>query len=745
MNNHKTNEENKGPEHPERTWRLSRRGFLIGMAVTGTAFALGIPLGLPVGRRKLAGLMSGDFSLAGKDLDPLLWIEVLPDDRIRLFVPKAELGQGTHTGLAQLAAEELEVRWEQLEVIHASTQQGENKYRGTFGSLSIASLYIPMRRAAATLREMLRTEASKRLKEPVEKLIAKDGGFELRQNPKVRVTYGALVAKEVSWEMPTKEVALKPAQEFKFIGKPMPRIDGPAKVTGRQVFGYDIHIPNMAYGAVVRPPTIKAKMLSAKPGKASEMPGVMKVVIEDGFAGVVAMSHAQAAAARDALDIQWDKGRLWQQAELEKIVTVGGRGSVNIQREGNAKEILEKGPSLTAEYRTGLVAHATLETQAALADVGPKGVRIWTSTQFETFAATQVAQALGLKEEQIELIPTYVGGGFGRKNGAKNVSNAAAEAALLSRAVCVPVHVGWDRAEEMCHGYLRPMTHHHLSAQLNADGHIKAIAWKEASADSIMDIMPKIAGTLMGFDLGAARGAWIYYDIPHRDVTVWRRRLPIATGQWRGLGYAPNIYPIECFLDELAHAAGKDPIQFRLDHLPKDSMGKRMGAVLKAASDRAGWGKTLPKGRAQGMACGYYSGTVVAEIAEISLNEKTGRIHCHRVVAAMDCGRAVNPNQVRAQMEGCVVMGVGGALWEEVTVKDGQVEAFNFDNYPIPTMLDAPDVETILLEAPDGRPRGAGEPPVGPIAPAIANAFFALTGVRLHQLPMTPERVKKAL
>jgi isoquinoline 1-oxidoreductase beta subunit len=734
-----------GQETSEQKWRISRRGFLIGMGITGTAFALGIPLGLPVVRRKMAGLMSGEFAFPGSDLNPLLWLEVLPDNRIRLFVPKAEMGQGTHTGLAQIAAEELEVPWEKLEVIHASTHQGEDKYRGTFGSQSIMSLYNPLRQASATMREMLRMQASLRLKQPVEKLIAREGGFEVIGDPNTRVSYGALVESKTVWQMPKKPVPLKPADKFKFIGQPIPRIDTLSKITGKAVFGHDVHVKGMLCGAVVRPPTIQAKMLSAQPGKAAGMPGVVKVVIEEGFAGVVAESRAQASAARDALEVKWERGRLWQQEDLEKIVTAGGRGGVNIQREGDAESVLRIGSSLAAEYRTGLVAHASLETQAALADVNAEGSRVWTSTQFETFTAQQVAKALGIREKKIEVIPTFLGGGFGRKTGNKSVSSVAAEAARLSRAVGRPVHVSWERAEEMRHGYFRPMTHHRLSAKLNGNGRIEAMAIQQASGDSISDIMPEMIGSIMGFDMGAVRGMWIHYAIPHRNITVWRRRLPIPTGAWRGLGLVPNAFPIESFMDELAYMAGINPLQLRLDHLPKDTIGQRMRAVLQAAADRADWGKTLPKGRAQGMACCFYDGTVVAEVAEVSLNERAGKIQVHRVVVAMDCGRAVNPNQVIAQIEGCVVMGTSAALIEEIVVKDGRVETGNFDQYPLLTLAEAPEVEAILLDAPDGKPRGAGEPPIGPVAPAIGNAFFSLTGVRLRQLPMTPERIKKAL
>ena len=221
--------------------------------------------------------------------------------------------------------------------------------------------------------------------------------------------------------------------------------------------------------------------------------------------------------------------------------------------------------------------------------------------------------------------------------------------------------------------------------------------------------------------------------------------MPLATGQWRGLGLAPNLFPIESFMDEAAHAAGKDPLQFRLDHLPSDEDGRRMAAVLNTAAERAGWGTTPPSGRGRGIACCSLHGTVVAEIAEISLDEATGRIRLHRVVAAIDCGRVINPNQLRSQVKGCVVMGASGALMEEFTVKDGRVVAGNLEEYLLFTMADTPDIETIILNRPDLKPSGCGEPPIGPIAPAIGNAFCALTGVRLRQLPMTPERVLAAL
>jgi isoquinoline 1-oxidoreductase beta subunit len=284
-----------------------------------------------------------------------------------------------------------------------------------------------------------------------------------------------------------------------------------------------------------------------------------------------------------------------------------------------------------------------------------------------------------------------------------------------------------------------------LAARLDDQGQIEAMHHEQASGDALFGGFPQPIARIVGFDFGSTRGAQIPYAIPHREVTAWRRPMPLPTGSWRGLGLMANIFALESFLDELASATGTDPLQFRLAHLPDDALGRRMRAALEAAADRAGWGGSLAEGRVQGLACSLDGGTVVAEVAEISLDTDAGRIRVHRVVAAVDPGRTINPDGARAQIEGSIVMGTSAALLEEITVKDGRIEAGNFDRYPLLRMSEAPDVETILLEAPDGKPRGLGEPPIGPIAPAIANAFFALTGVRLRRLPMTPDRVKESL
>ncbi len=734
---------NAPEKREELKWFISRRSFLIGLGITGATLALSIPLGLPLARRRMARMTEGGYS--GGALDPLAWFEIQPDNRVRLYVTKAELGQGIHTSLAQIAAEELEIPWEKLDVVHAGTNQSDGKFSGTAGSMSVKTLYTPLRQAAATLREMLRIQAAIVLAQPAANLVARDGGFEVRGNPTIRTTYGELAGRRVDWQVPKKEVPLKSKGTYKIIGRSFPRVDIPAKVTGETVFGYDARLAGMLYGAVARPPTLGVKMISAQPGKAAQMPGVARVIIDSGFAGVVARSQIQAEAARDALEIEWDRGHLWQQQELEDLITIGGPDGVTIQSKGNASSILRRGTPVTAEYNTCFAAHAGLEPQAALADVKAGSVRVWTSTQHEYTVRTDVAEAIGVDPEQVEAIPNKVGGGFGRKSGTGAGLGAAAEAAILSKAVGKPVHVNWNRAEEMRHGYFRPFTRHRLSAVIDDNGQIEAMENLQASGDALLNFLPKLAAWIIGFDFGGARGTLIPYAIPNRKVTVWSHQVPIPTGPWRGVGLFPNIFSLESFMDELAHAAGADPLQFRLNHLADDAAGKRMRAVLQAVADRARWGKPLSAGRARGIACCDDVDTMVAEVAEISLDRRTNRLRVHRVVAAMDCGRVINPDGAIAQVQGAVTMGISAALLEEITVKDGRVEAGNFDRYPLLRMGEAPLVETILLEAPDGKPRGVGEPPVGPIAPAIGNAFFALTGKRLRQIPMTPERVKSVV
>ena len=735
------------PVENKRRWRPTRRGFLIGLGVTGGLLALGIGVGatagVPYARLQIAGMLDGaEGQPARFSKDPWAWFEVLPDSRIRLYLSKVEMGQGVHTSIAQAAADELDIAWADLDVAMATTARDLGDAI-TSGSSSVSGTFLPVRQAAATFMQMLRAEAAVQLDVAPTALVVDGRGFAVQENPTQRRDFAAIVAaKTGDWEVPEAAPALKDPSAFRYIGQPMPRRDFAAKLTGQAVYGYDARLDGMKYGAVARPPTANGKLKSAAPGAAATMPGVRKVVIADGFAGVVADTRAQAQAAAAQLQTDWDQGHPWQQAELEAMVTVGNGTAVTIQSEGDAPNALRGATTLTAEYRTPFAVHAHLEAQAALADVQADRVRLWCSTQAQTSVQGAVARALGIDEKLVEVIPTYVGGGFGRKVG----DEVAIEAARLSQAAGVPVHVGWTRTEDMRYGYFRPPTHHQLAASLDADGSLAAIEHRQASGDVAFAFLPNFLAPIMGADFGAYRGALIRYAVPNKQTVAYRTELPIRTGWWRGLGLLANVFAVESFVDESARSAGADPLEFRLRHLDDAVPGQaRLKAVLNAAAERGGWNTPVPAERGRGIACCLDVDTAVAMVAEVSVDRAEGKIRVHHVTAAMDPGLVVNPDGARAQVEGNIMWGVGSALIEELTFKDGQVEAGNFDRYPLLTMKEAPEVDVVLLEAGDGRPRGVGEPPIGPVAAAIANAVFAATGVRLRQLPMNPARVKAAL
>ncbi|WP_257454929.1 xanthine dehydrogenase family protein molybdopterin-binding subunit [Archangium lipolyticum] len=713
---------------PKKGWRPTRRQFLLGLGVGGTG---AVALGLPALRLGVAEWFDkGDMPTPKGKLDPTVWFELFPDDRVRLHLPKVEMGQGVHTALAQIAAEELEVPWEQLEVVHASTSRGPVDSQGTSGSQTVVGLFTPLREVAATLREMLRAEAARQLSVPAASLVAAAGTFSVRDQPERKLRYGEVVAKHTgTWEVPEQAPALKPAKDFQLIGQSMPRVDMEAKLTGQPVYAYDQRLPGMLYGAVARPPRLGSTLRSAREGQAPQQPGVVAVVVEGDFAAVAAESRAQAYAALAHLELEWSEGESLQQADIEALTTVKEGEGVIVQDEGDAPAHLGRGKPLSAEYRTPIAAHAHLEPQAALVEVKPERVRVWMATQVPGSIRKQVAKALDREEESVELLPTYLGGGFGRRLDAR----PAIEAARLSRATGRPVHVGWNRTEEFRQGFFRPPTHHQLRASLDESGRVLAFEHQQASGDVIFSLIPEVAAAVLGADLGAWRGGSIRYAVAHRQARAQRVKLPVPTGTWRGLGLLANTFALESFMDELAHAAGEDPLAFRLKHLPEDELGRRWRKVLEAAASRAGWGTAAPEGRARGIACSMDVKTLVAQVAEVSV--EGGRVRVHRFTSAVDCGLVINPDGAMAQVEGAVMMGLSSTLSERITVKQGQVEAENFHDYPLLTMADAPDVETVLVGEGD-TPHGMGEPPMGPVAAAVANAVFTLTGKRLRSLPL---------
>jgi isoquinoline 1-oxidoreductase beta subunit len=712
--------------------RITRRQFLIVAGASGAAALVGLRvLALPYARLQIADYLdSSGGPPIGIKAAPTAWFEILPDNRVRLFLPKVEMGQGVHTALAQAAADELEAAWENLEVLSAATGQGLDDPVGTSASNSVSSLYMILRQAGATVRQMLRAEGARQLGRPVEDTAAEQGYVFSKTDPAVRRSYGEIMVAAPALTVPEQPAPLKTAAEFRYIGKPMPRVDLRAKVLGRATYGIDVRLPGMAYGAVAHPPTVEGKLKRASAGRAESMPGVVKVVIDPktAFAGVVAESREQAYAALDALDLTWDAGHLWQQAEVEQAVTAGGPGGVVIQEEGTVRGRAE----VEAEYRVPMAYHAHFEPLTAVAQVEAGAARIYTSTQAAVSVRGAVAGALGLKPEAVVVSQTYLGAGLGHKVETK----AAVEAARLAQATGRPVHLVWSRAEDFRNSFVRPPTHHILRASLTAGGSIEALVHEQASGKVALPFLPAIAGAVLGHDFGAWRGARISYNIPNRQTITWVADLPFLTGWWRGLGLLPNTFAVECFMDEIATAAGVDPIDLRLRHLPEGDIGPRLRAVLLAAADRAGWNSPAPAGRARGVACCADYGTVVAAVAEVSA--EGGEIRVHKVTAAVDPGLIVNPDGVAAQVEGNVIMGLSSALLEETTVADGVLSPANFGAYPILSMAAVPEIEVVLLQG-DAKPHGIGEPPIGPVAPAVANAVHALTGKRLRRLPLRLE------
>lgn len=530
------------------------------------------------------------------------------------------------------------------------------------------------------------------------------------------------------------------------VGRPVPRTDLAGKLTGRASFGYDVSLPGMLHGAVVRPPRHGAELQGVRTAATvRRRPGVVAVVVESGFAGVVAERRSQARDALRYLDPEWSGGEAASLADIEAGVSIPARGGAIIQREGNAGAYLNGDeqpgvrpghPPYGAEYRSQMVAPLPAEPPVAVADVKPGGVTVHSSTQNPQLTRASVARALGRKQEQVRVVTPYVGGSFGRKHGW--LGDPAAEAARLSAAVGRPVKVGWTMGEDLRYGPKRPPTRNVLRAALDEDGKIQAFEHRLISGDASggwPDV--KRLAQVTGVDLMSAFGAHVLYGrIPHRRVVFHRSPVPgVQTSGFRALGLPANLFALESFMDELAHHAGEDPISYRLRHLNEGEalVGRGLRRVLEAAAERAGWGTPAPRGGARGVACYVYGQTAVAQIAEVGI-ERAG-LRVYKVTCAVDTGRLVNPDVATAQVEGATIMGLTWALYEEALVEDGAVVNADPRSYRMMTGREAPVVDTVFVEG-DRWASGLNEAPSGPIGAAVANALVALTGQRVRTLPL---------
>lgn len=720
---------------PSLRWKMSRRGFLIGIGTTAAVVAVGWVAGKDHLRRAISDLAEGTekaVSRGAPAASPTQWLSFSADNILTVHVQKIEMGQGILTALAQIAAEELNLPWENVRVVMDPTGSPVQDPNGTGNSESVVSHYLPLRTAAATLREMLARAAATQLNVAVATLTHTGTGFATEAG--VARTYGEVVAAHTGeWTVPTEAPTLKDAATFTLIGTPKKRIDIPDKVTGNAIYGHDVRLPNMAWGVIARPRIIGAVIDTVDQKDAATLPGVVKVVVDGTFVGVVAETKAQAQTALNAMQIEWKLPEpLVSQAAIDAATTVDPTTGVEIQRDGDAHTALAAAPKVyTREFRTPMAAHAHLEPQASVVDVRSDGVDAWVSTQVPAGMANAIAAALNRDVQSVIVHPVYLGGGFGRRLD----EGLGVEAARLSAAAQRPVAIAWSRADEFHNGYVRPPTHHVMRGSLSADGTIEALSHHQASGDVLLTIFPPAVGTFLGWDIGAVRGAkWYYTASAGRLMTAQRVALPVATSFWRGLGLLADGFAIESFIDELAEAAGTDALAFRLKHLPNSEFGTRMKATLEAVATRAGWQDGPPAGHAFGLACSADAGTCVAQIADVSI--ENGEVRVHHVYAAVDCGLVINPDGVVAQTEGGIMMGVSSTLIEALTVVDGAFGASNFDRYPLLRNRQAPDITVVIVPS-SAAPGGMGEPPIGPIAGAIANAVYRLTGTRPEQLPIS--------
>jgi isoquinoline 1-oxidoreductase beta subunit len=711
---------------------MSRRDFLKTGALVGGGLVLGFSLYPGESTAEAAG-KTAPFS-------PNAFIRISTDNSVTIIVNKSEMGQGVYTSLPMLIAEELEVDWSKIRVEPAPVDPAYNHtqwgaMQGTGGSTSIRSEWERFSKAGAAARIMLIAAAADIWKISPGDCRA-ENSFVIGPAGQ-RLSYGKLAEKASALETP-KDIPLKKPSDNKFLGKPVKRLDTPDKVNGRAVFGIDVKVPGMLVALVARPPVFGAKVKTFKADKTIAIAGVRAVTQINSGIVVIANDFWSANRGRDALEIIWDEGPLatLDTRKLREDYSVLGKTPGAIARkEGDAEQALKQAAKqISAEYDVPYLAHATMETLNCLVDYRGDSCEIWTGTQFQTADRNSAARILGLKPEQVKLHTTYLGGGFGRK--ANPQTDFVSEAAHVAKAARVagvkkPIKVIWTREDDTAGGYYRPLWFDRIAAGLDKEGN--PVAWRHTIVgQSIVEGTPFAGMIKDGVDRTSVEGAQdIPYAIPDIYVDLHSPKIGVPVQWWRSVGHSHTAFVVESFIDELAHAAGKDPYEYRIALLKNHP--RHLG-VLKLAAEKAGWGKPLPTGHARGIAVHESFGSFISQVAEVSV-KPDGTVRVHKVACAIDCGKIVNPDTIRAQMESGIVFGLSAALHGEITLKNGRVEQSNFHDYPILRLNEMPVVDVVIVSSTEP-PGGVGEPGVPPIAPAVANAVFAATGKRIRRLPI---------
>ena len=683
--------------------------------------------------------VSQGFAADASTFKPHAFLEIAADDTVTVWVGQTELGQGTHTGIAMILADELGADWKHVQVKQALAGKPfiDPMYNMQFtgGSTSLRHRWDLFRNVAAAAREMLIQAAAREWGAKFADCRAENSKV-LHPNGR-SLSFGQLCQKAAALPVPEKP-SLKDAKDYRIIGSKKARLDIPDKVAGRTQFGIDFKVPNMIVAAVARPPAYGAKPLSFDEKAAKAVHGVLAVVPLEDKVAVCAKTTYAALEGRDALDIRWSGGShpdlsdenldKWYREHLSKTGAIA-------EAKGDAKEALgQAAKTLEAQYKFPYIAHATLEPMNCTVHVKKNRVRIWAPTQGQTTTQMTAAKMTGLPPEKIEVMTTYCGGGFGRRGEVSVVIDAVSLSMQMKR----PVKVVWTREDDFKNDFYRPGSRSHVQAGLDSSG--KLIAWvhKIATPSIMSRVVPQFIKN--GVDSWSVEGVNnMDYELPNRFVEYVMVDLPIPVGFWRAVGNTFNPFAVETFMDELAAAAGRDPVDFRLNILPK---GSRPYRTLQLLAEKSGWGRTVPAGRSRGIALRSCFGSTAGHVAEVSVNQKTGAVTVHKVICAVDCGPAVYPDAITAQMEGGVVMALSVAFYERIRFANGGVKTANFDEYRLLTMAEVPEIEVHIAQS-RHKIGGIGELGIPTVAPAVANAIANAVGVRLRGLPIDFEQLKK--
>ena len=706
---------------------LSRRDFIKTSAAAGSSLMLGV---------FLPGT-AGAAQAAATTYAPNAWVRIGDDDSITLLCARSEMGQGVYTSLPMLIAEELHVDLKKVKVeIAPPNAVYVNALLGaqiTGGSTSVRDAWEKLRIGGAQVRMMLISAAAAKWGVDPGKCVAENGVVTGPGGKKI--SYGQLAEAASKLPVPT-DVTLKDPKKFTLVGKATKRLDTPVKVNGKAEYGIDVKLPGMVYASLEQCPVIGGTVKSFDATRARSMPGVLDVVqISDGVA-VVADSYWRAKKAREALTVVWDEGSV---AMLDNAAMMAGmrnaaqtEKTINIKKTGDAAAAMgSAAKALKADYELPLLAHAALEPMNFTADFRDGKCLLIGPTQFQQGAQGVVAAVLGIKPEDITLKTTFLGGGFGRRLELDFISQAA----QISKAVGKPVKLLWTREDDMTHDFYRPMALTRMTGGLESGGKPVALTFQMTSQSVTQRAFGLPKDTLDPF---MAEAAVVPYAIPNMTQDMVIHDAGLRVGYWRSVSHSLNAFPNECFIDEMALAAGKDPYDFRMSMLDKQP---RFINVLKLAAEKAGWGKPVPAGHARGMALMEGYGTYMAQVAEISV--KDGLIKVHRVVVAVDPGQMINPDTVEAQIQSSIVFGLSAALSGDITLVKGRVQQTNFNNYTVLRMHEMPKIDVVLVSSTE-KPGGIGEPATALIGPAVANALFAATGKRVRRLPLSAENISKA-